>query len=84
MDGKPAAREETRGEPRNTRFLRNGGVGSADSPESRKRFADREAVLYVGNQNEGTSNGSPGLGNSQEKGLGLRQTRPERVDRSGQ
>ena len=53
MDGKPAAREETRGEPRNTRLLRNGGVGSADSPESRKRFADGEAVFYVGNRKRG-------------------------------
>ena len=82
MDGKPAAREETRGEPRNTRFLRNGGVGSADSPEIRKDSQTEKRSSASKIETREASNDGPGFGNSRGKKHGSRQTRPEWVGRS--
>ena len=84
MGGKPAAREGTRGETRSTRLLRNGGVGSADSPEIRKDSKTEERSSASKIETREASNNGPGLGNSRGKKHGSRQTRPEWVGRSGQ
>ena len=78
MGGKPAARERTRGETRNTRLLRNGGVGSADSPEIRKDSQTEKRSSASKIETREASNDGPGLGNSQGKGHG-----PDRPDQSG-
>ena len=84
MGGKPAARERTRGETRNTRLLRNGGVGSADSPEIRKDSQTEKRSSASKIETREASNDGPGFGNSRGKKHGSRQTRPEWVGRSGQ
>ena len=65
-------------------FCETGESGVSTHPRVEKGSQTERRSSTSEIKNEGTSNDSPGLGNSQGKGLGLRQTRPECAGRSGQ